>query len=149
MYIKLIYLSFLIPLLSACSIFNCSHEDNLPCGTPQEQAERLVNKLLKYPDDWICILEHEKCIDCSYYLNKISEYKDIKISNYRTLKSYHKFECKIHNVYEGILPKMETIPPITEVTRVLTVEVQECLPHELDKSSSGGLMILYLSLIHI
>jgi len=31
----------------------------MPCGTQKEQAEKLVNKLLQYPDDLVCILENE------------------------------------------------------------------------------------------
>ena len=144
MYFKHILLSLLIIALSSCSYFNCSHKDEMPCGTECEQAQNFVTKLLKYPDDWICILENEKCIDCSYYLEKVSKYKNVYITNARTLELFDEQECKIIGTcYKQTIPKMETIPPITEDTKVLTVRVSHCLPLPYDPMESGGPLTAY------
>jgi len=139
MYFKHILLSLLIITLSSCSYFNCSHKDEMPCGIECEQAQNLVTKLLKYPDDWICILENESCIDCSYYLEMVSKYKNAYFSNTTTLEGLHDQECEIIGTcYKETIPKLQTIPPITEETKVLTVRVSNCLPEPYDPGMSGG-----------
>jgi hypothetical protein len=139
MYYKQILLSLLIIALSSCSYFNCSQKDERPCGTVCEQTQNLVSKLLKYHDDWICILENETCIDCSYYLETVSKYKNVYITNSRTLELFDEQECKIIGTcYKQTIPKMETIPPITEDTKVLTIRVSNCLPLPYDPGVSGG-----------
>jgi len=99
---KFIYTNtILILLLTSCMSYDCTEIDKTQSPTLCEQAERFVDKLYNYPDDWECICETDYYVDCSKilaelrkneYLFRRAGYK-INQYSYGELKERKKAEC--------------------------------------------------------
>ncbi|MCK5741659.1 MAG: hypothetical protein KAH48_05530 [Chlorobi bacterium] len=81
--------------------YDCTEIDKTQSPTLCEQAERFVDKLYNYPDDWECILETDYYVDCSKFLAELRKneylfrragYRINKYS-YGQLKERKKTEC--------------------------------------------------------
>lgn len=126
----------MLSILISCKSPYCTEIDQTPCipcnGIPCidlcGQAERLVQKLLEYPDDWICILENEKCIDCSYYLQSYYKMSEGNRKFYdRVFKAYANSNCKITRCVRIPRNKLSNPQKETELG-IIIIYVSECHP---------------------
>jgi len=123
--------------LKSCSSYDCTKVDNTPCGTLCEQAKNLVEKLLEHPDDWICILENEKCIDCSNFLQNVFKDDKLRISVTKQLITYSRLDCDfISDCYQSIHLKTTIIPGNLSDTKVYVISVNRC-DHEIYDSNDN------------
>jgi hypothetical protein len=139
MFIKYLTIIFLIFVVNACTYYDCTVDDNTPCGTQCEQAKRFVEKLIEHPSAWECIMENEKCIDCTAFLERVRKDKsDIKYYT-KTIQKFSDFECKIM-YFCHIQVSGKFYYPELQGKTVLSVQLDDCYQPEFDPSESPDII---------
>ncbi|MCK5741658.1 MAG: hypothetical protein KAH48_05525 [Chlorobi bacterium] len=94
--------------------YDCTEIDKTQSPTLCEQAERFVDKLYNYPDDWECILETDYYVDCSKYLVELRKNEYLyRRAGYR-IKRYSYGQLKERKTKSFVGFKPETLYVFTD-----------------------------------